>query len=241
LVSLAGSRSIEFALVGVERRRVVWTLRICARRERHLAIGERFVTEAGLATWRSFAGRLHEGDLVSALIENNAVINPLALRPLAVALSRDEGLSLLDEALSSETHLLSASTATFLESAAIAFGRPPLGTERRSAFEPIRSTDQRVLELPSTAARVASTVAPAGAPLETYVGYVIADEDDSFLVGLTMLEFDRNAAPTLVHFEDLRAGTVSGAGTFSRAATLGAEEHILELLPVGMVARVVTL
>jgi hypothetical protein len=191
--------------------------------------------------WRAFAGRLHEGDFVSIVVENNAAINPLALRPLDDQLSRDEGVALLEEALAGEPSLLTASTANFLEAAAVAFGRPALGPERRSAFEPIRAQEQRILELPSTAARVSAMVAAAGSPLETYVGYVVADEDDEFLVGLAMLEFDRNAAPTLVRVADLEAQNIHGAGTFTRAVTLGGEEAILALLPAGMVKRVVTL
>jgi hypothetical protein len=112
---------------------------------------------------------------------------------------------------------------------------------RRSAFEPIRAQEQRILEFPSTAARVSAMVAPPGAPLETYVGYVVADNDDEFLIGLAMLEFDRNAAPTLVRVAELEAHDVRGVGTFSRAVTLGGEDALLALLPPGMAARIVTL
>lgn len=63
-------------------RRILWTLRSCARRERGYDREERRLTDPELRTWRSFAGRLHEGDLVSMLVENNAERNPLAERPL---------------------------------------------------------------------------------------------------------------------------------------------------------------
>ncbi len=216
-------------------RRIVWTLRSSARRERDLERGDRRLTDPELRTWRSFAGRLHAGDLVSLVVENNAERNPLALRPLNTLVDSIAGEALLQEALGQDRHLLGASSATFLEAAAIAFERQPLGEKRRAAFEPIRSYDQRILEFPSTAARVAAMVAPAGAPLETYVGYVVEDDDDAFLVGLAMLEFDRNTSPTLIRRNDLEARTFGRTGTFSRAVSLGGEDALIGLIPESIV------
>jgi hypothetical protein len=218
-------------------RRIVWTLRSSARRERDLERDDRRLTDPELRTWRAFAGRLHEGDLVSLVVENNAERNPLALRPLDRPIDASTGKALLHEALAQERHLLAASSATFLEAAATAFGRPALGEKRRAAFEPIRSFEQRILEFPSTAARVAAMVAPAGAPLETYVGYVVADEDDAFLVGLAMLEFDRNTAPTLLRAADLEARALGRTGTFSRAVSLGGDDALIALVPESVVSR----
>jgi len=220
---------------------LVWSLRAAARRERTLDRDARRLLDPSFAHWRAFAGGLHEGDFVALLVENASLRNPLALRPLTQSLSAQAGKALLDEALSAEPALLRATSAAFLEAAAVEFGREPLDPMRRRAFEAVRLQDQRILELPSTAGRVTSAVAPAGAPLEMYVGYVVADEVDLFLIGLTMLEFDRNAAPLVIRVDDLRAGKTGGIGTFTRAATLGGEEEILGLLPSGTVARTVTL
>lgn len=220
---------------------IVWTLRACARRDRGLPVAERRLSRAGLQLWRQFAGRLHEGDLVSLLVENNAALSPLALRPLGALLDAELGRSLLREALEAEPSLLNATSASFLESAAVAFGRPELSAGRRAAFEAIRAQDQRILELPSTAGRVTAMVAPAGAPLDTYVGYVVAEEDDRFLIGLVMLEFERTGMPTMIDTADLQRGHVIGAGSFSRAATLGGEQAIIDLFPEGLVQRVVAL
>lgn len=221
--------------------RILWSLRSIARRERRLAADARRLTEPGLRKWREFAGHLHEGDFVSLLIENNATLSPLALRALAEPLSADMGIALIRAALEGEPKLLSSSIAIFLEAAAVAFGRPELGLARRAAFEPIRPQDQRILELPSTAARVAAMVAQPLATLETYVTYVVADEIDEFLVGLAMLEFDRNAMPSLIRVADLEAGMVRFPIAFSRAATLGGEERLLALFPQGIVQRAVIL
>jgi hypothetical protein len=222
-------------------KQLVWTLRSAARRERNLDPSTRRLLDPTRALWRDFAGRLHEGDLAALVIENAASLNPLALRPLLKAPSREEGADLLTQALQEEPSLLRCPSAAFLEAAAVAFGREPLDPRRRSTFEPVRSQDQRILELPSTAGRVTSATAAPGAPIETYVAYVVADSDDVFLIGLTMLEFDRNAAPLVISAEELRAGAVRGIGTFSRAVTLGHEEEILAKLPAGAVAKVVTL
>jgi hypothetical protein len=184
---------------------------------------------------------LHEGDLVSLVLENASLLNPLALQLPEAVYTAAEGRELLAEALESEPALLRCSSATFLEAAAVALGRPALASERRSEFEAVRSQDQRILEFPSTAGRVTSAVASPGTPLETYVAYVIRDADDTFLIGLTMLEFDRNAPPLLIAAQDLLAGEARGIGTFSRAVTLGGEEDLVSALPQGVVARVVTL
>ncbi len=220
---------------------IVWTLRVAARRERNIDPEARRLLDPTFSHWRAFAGGLHDGDFVKLLIENTAALNPLALRPMSESLSAAIGKSLLDEALTEQPALLRSASATFLEAAAVAFGKEPLGDDRRRMFEAVRSQEQRILELPSTAARVSSAVAAPGAPLETYVGYIVNDDVDIFLVGLTMLEFDRNASPVVAHVDDLRAGKTSGMGTFTRAASLGGEDEILALLPPGTVARVVTL
>jgi hypothetical protein len=231
-------------MVGTEstlEQRIVWTLRSIARRERRLDVDARKLTEPGLLKWAAFAGRLHEGDFVSLLIENNAALSPVALQPLKVALTATDGKAFLEEGLRAQSNLLTASTANFLEAAAVAFGRSPLSAARRSAFEPIRAQEQRILEMPSTAARVAAMVAEPLAPLETYVSYVVADNDDDFLVGLAMLEFDRTAMPSLIRISDLQNGTARLLTTFSRAATLGGEEEILALFPEGTIQRVISL
>ncbi len=222
-------------------KQLVWTLRSAARRERNLDPSTRRLLDPRRALWSDFAGRLHEGDLAALVIENAASLNPLALRPLPNTPTQEEGADLLAEALQEEPSLLRCPSATFLEAAAVDFGREPLDPKRRSSFEPVRSQEQRILELPSTAGRVTSATAPSGAPLETYVAYVVQDSDDLFLIGLTMLEFDRNTAPLVISAEELRAGTVRGIGTFSRAVTLGHEDEILTALPPGAVAKVVTL
>jgi hypothetical protein len=177
------------------------------------------------------------------LVENNAERSPLAERPLAVKLDASVGAALLDESLKADRHLLTAATATFLEAAAVAFGKPPLDAARRAAFDPIRSADQRILEFPSTAARVASMVAAPGAPLETYVGYVIEDADDAFLVGLAMLEFERNGMPTLLSTTDLELEKALNCGTFTRGVTLGGEDDLIALVPAQVLPpeRIVTL
>ncbi len=223
-----------------DAKQLLWSLRAAARRERSRDRDAWLLLDAKRSLWKPLAGELHTGDLVALVIENAAERNPLALRPLTTPLSADEGEAFLAEALS-ESSLLRASSAAFLESAAVAFSREPLATSRRSAFEAIRLQDQRILELPSTAGRVTSAVAEPGAPLETYVAYVAANDDDRFLIGLTMLEFDRNAAPLVIDVAALEAGTATNLGTFTRAASLGGEEAIVRLLPPGTVARVVTL
>lgn len=225
----------------VHHKQLLWSLRAAARRERTVDRDARRLLDPTFAHWRAFAGGLHEGDFVALLVENASLLNPLALRPLTQSLSAQAGKALLDEALNAELGLLRAPSAAFLEAAAVEFGREPLDPARRKAFEAVRLGDQRILELPSTAGRVTAAVAPAGAPLETYVGYVVADEVDLFLIGLAMLEFDRNGAPLVIRVDDLRAGKTTGIGTFTRAATLGGEEEILALLPAGTVARIVTL
>ena len=169
------------------------------------------------------------------------MLNPLAWREAIPNPTSDEGRALIAEALESEPSILRGSSASFLEAAAVAFGRESLSGERRGSFDAIRSQDQRILEFPSTAGRVTSAVATSGAPLETYVAYVVENADDVFLIALTMLEFDRNAAPLLIDARELRAGTARGIGTFTRAVTLGGEDDLIEALPPGVVARVVTL
>lgn len=221
-------------------RRSLWTLRSIARRERRLDPDARRLTEPGHKKWKAFAGGLHEGDFASLLIENNAALSPLALQPFARDLSEAAGARLIDQTLHEKPGLITASTASFLDAAAMAFGRQELSPARRSTFEPIRQ-DQRIVELPSTAARVAAMVAQPSAPLETYVTYVVADEDDAFLVGLAMLEFDRAAMPTIITLENLRRGAARFPTAFSRAVTLGGEEQIVEMFPAGAIQRVVTL
>ncbi len=224
----------------VNEKQLIWSLRAAARRERSRDREAWLLLDPKRSLWKPLAGELHTGDLVALVIENAAERNPLALCPLDTPLSADEGEVCLAEALS-ESALLRASSAAFLESAAVAFGREPLSASRRSAFEAIRLQEQRILEFPSTAGRVTSAVAEPGAPLETYVAYITANDDDRFLIGLTMLEFDRNAAPLVIDVSALEAGTASNLGTFTRAASLGGEEDIVRLLPPGTVARVVTL
>lgn len=222
--------------------RIVWALRSIARREANLSDDAKRLTEPGLRTWRQLAGRLHEGDLVRLMIENDSVLYPLALRPVNLALSADQGRRLIEESLRAQRHLLTASTAVFLEAAARAFGKPALTPERRAAFGPIRPNEQRILEFPSTAARVAAAVAAPGAPLETYVSYVVDGSDDEFLVGLAMLEFDRRELPTLIRAEALRAGDTSMVTTsYARAASLGGEGDLAALFPPGAIARTIVL
>ena len=223
-----------------DRAKIIWSIRAAARRERSRDRDTRLLLDPTLSLWKPFEGYLTPGDLVALVIENAAQLNPLAMRPLIAPPSATDGDAFILEALD-DSALLRASSANFLEAAAVAFGREPLASARRSAFEAIRLQDQRILELPSTAGRVTSAVAEAGAPLETYVAYVAADDTDRFLIGLTMLEFDRNAAPLVIDVANLEAGNSSNLGTFTRAATLGGEEHIIGLLPPGTVARVVTL
>ena len=79
------------------------------------------------------------------------------------------------------------------------------------------------------------------APLDTYVSYVIVDEEDEFLVGLAMLEFERTGMPELIKVIELKNDDVAFRTTYSRAATLGGEEEILALFPPGVIQRVVTL
>jgi hypothetical protein len=223
-------------------RRIVWSLRSIARRERQLSEDARTLTEPELATWRAFAGRLHEGDLVTLLVENDAPLNPLALRPLATTIDAATGRRLIEEALRSDSSLITASTARFLEAAAVAFGKPPLTPERRSAFGPIRAMEQRILEFPSTAGRVAASVAEQDAPLERYVSYVVESDDDAYLIGLVMLEFERREMPTLIWVRDLEQGDRSSVtAAFVRAATLGGEEGIAKRFPGGAIGRLITL
>lgn len=221
----------------LDQKRIIWTLRSCARRERSYEAEDRRLTDPDGRTWRSFAGRLHEGDYVSMLVENNAQRNALALRPLFNSLDPETGNFLLNGALKIDRSLLNASSATFLEAASVAFGKQPLDASRRAAFDAIRATDQRILEFPSTAGRVTSMVAAPGAPLDTYVGYVVENDDDIFLVGLTMLEFDRNATPTLLWRESLERGDLSGIGTFSRGVTLGGDDDLIALIPSTLLAH----
>ena len=216
-------------------------MRSAARRERNLEPSERRLIDPSRSLWRAFAGRLHEGDLVALVLDNASTLNPLAWRRGTLTFTADEGCSLLTEALETEPSLLRCSSASFLEAAAVAFGCPALSAERRRVFDAIRSQDQRILEFPSTAGRVTSAVAAPGAPLETYVAYVVSDRDDEFLIGLTMLEFDRNASPLVIDAKDLLGGSARGMGTFTRAVTLGGEEDLVAALPAGVVARVVTL
>ncbi len=223
-----------------DRNKIVWSIRVAARRERSRERDTRLLLDPELSLWKPFEGYLTPGDLVALVIENAAQLNPLAMRPLSAPPNAADGEALISEALA-DAALLRASSANFLEAAAVAFGREPLSSARRSAFEAIRLGEQRILELPSTAGRVTSAVAEAGAPLETYVAYVAADDTDRFLIGLTMLEFDRNGAPLVIDVADLEVGKASNFGTFTRAATLGGEEHIINMLPPGTVARVVTL
>jgi len=221
-------------------RRILWALRSIARREHRLDADAKRLTEPGLRTWHGFAGRLHLGDFVSLLIENDARSQPLALQPPAGDLDAETGSALVDEALRGDPGLLGASRSNFLEAAATAFGRPPLDPARRARFGDIRMGEHQILELPSTAARVAAAVADRDAPLDTYVSYVVATPDDEFLVGLAMLEFNRPFEPRLLRVTDLRAGKVPTVG-FSRTATLGGEDDLLMLLPRERLGSVIVL
>src|SRR5450755_1607732 len=69
-------------IAGSLLRRIIWTLRVCARRDRALDVHARRLSKEGLQSWSLIAGRLHEGDFVGLLVENNAALHPLALRPL---------------------------------------------------------------------------------------------------------------------------------------------------------------
>jgi hypothetical protein len=50
-----------------QRLKIVWTLRACARRERHYEAAERRLTENRLATWRAFSGRLQSATTSASL------------------------------------------------------------------------------------------------------------------------------------------------------------------------------
>lgn len=211
---------------------VVWTLRTIARRERRRGSEARRLTEPDLLRWRAFAGsagRLHAGDLISLALENAAAVNPLGYC-LPVKLDEDCGEALLSEALKDGSWVTSG-VADYLEGLALAFGRSPLSPQRRAAFGPIRF-DQRILEFPSTAARVAASVAPKDAPIETYVTYVVADDVDRFIVGCAMAEFDRPLAPTLIDISALERGDRSAVtASFTKAATLVPNDPVANLFP----------
>jgi hypothetical protein len=118
--------------------------------------------------------------------------------------------------------------------AAVASGRPELG-QRRAKFGPIRS-EQRILEFPSTAGRVVASVAEPGEPLETFVTYVISDDDDAFIVGRVMAEFERRGVPAVVRISDLERGDASAVVTpFTKAATLVNGEPLAKLFPPGAI------
>jgi hypothetical protein len=222
---------------------VIWTLRSIARRERRRPDGARRLTDPKRTKWAAFAGsaqRLHAGDFVKLLIENDVVTRPFGLR-LSDTPSADAAEGYIDDALTLGAWSASSSGA-FLEALAVDFGREPLPASRRQAFGPIRS-DQRILEFPSTAGRVAAAVADVGAPIETYVTYLVVDEVDEFIVGLVMAEFERRAAPPIIRAADLERGDVHSVTTsFTRAATLIPNDPLVGLLPRAAVGdRVIVL
>lgn len=220
------------ALSATESSCVLWTLRTIARRERRRGPEARRLTEPGLGRWRAFVGgggRLHAGDLILLALENAAAVNPLGYR-LPKKLDEEDGEAFLSEAFKEGTWVTTG-VADYLEGLALAFGRPPLSAQRRAAFGPIRF-DQRILEFPSTAARVAASVAPKDAPIETYVTYVVADDVDRFIVGCAMAEFDRPLAPTLIDIVALKRGDQSAiTASFTKAATLVPNDPLANLLP----------
>jgi hypothetical protein len=215
--------------------RIVWSLRSIGRRENRRPPESRRLTDPQLTKWLAFSGparRLHAGDFIRLLLDNDAVSSPFALQ-LSQPLPQDEAERHIAAALEPGPWA-SPSTATYLESLALAFGRPELG-QRRAKFGPIRS-EQRILEFPSTAGRVVASVAEPGEPLETFVTYVISDDDDAFIVGRVMAEFERRGVPAVVRISDLERGDASAVVTpFTKAATLVNGEPLAKLFPPGAI------
>ncbi len=225
----------EAPAASIDERRIVWSLRSIARRENRRPPESRRLTDPHFTKWLAFSGpsrRLHAGDFIRLLLENDAVSSPFA-ELLSEPVPQAEAERLIAAALEPGPWA-SPNTATYLESLALAFGRPELG-QRRAKFGPIRS-EQRILEFPSTAGRVVAGVADPAEPLETFVTYVISDDDDAFIVGRVMAEFERRAAPPIVRIADLERGDTSAIVTpFTKAATLVEGDPLAKLFPVGAI------
>ncbi len=217
-------------------RRIVWTLRSIARRELRRPAAARRLTDPQRLKWQAFVGparRLHAGDFVRLLLENDAVTTPFGFR-LTEPLSAAEGEACIAEALAPGPWN-SPNVATYFEALATDLGRPELTATRRSKFGPIRR-EERILEFPSTAGRVAAAVAEPGEPLETYVTYVVADATDEFIIGLVMAEFERRAEPVIIRVDELERGDTRRLVTsFTKAATLIPNDPIATLLPSAVV------
>lgn len=133
------------------------------------------LTEAGLATWSRFKGRLGSEDLLRILFEDAAVLHPVPFDPAALrgGLSLDRLASgLTDEWLSSVPKLdLSASAADYVTAQAKLLG---ITTRLARADLHIVKRHQRVLELPGTGGQLMHHIATTSEGLSPQVNFTVA-------------------------------------------------------------------